>query len=59
MPSTESNGYVAFPYELKANGKHEIGVIAEEVGSVVPEIVQWDKTVRTRKVWIVVAWRRS
>jgi hypothetical protein len=30
-------------YDLKANGKHEIGVIAEEVGAVVPEIVEWDK----------------
>ena len=30
-------------YDLKASGKHEIGVIAEEVGAVVPEIVQWEK----------------
>ena len=30
-------------YDLKANGKHEIGVIAEEVGVVIPEIVEWDK----------------
>ena len=30
-------------YDLKANGKHEIGVIAEEVGAVVPEVVQWEK----------------
>jgi Chaperone of endosialidase len=30
-------------YDLKANGKHEVGVIAEEVGAVVPEIVTWDK----------------
>jgi trimeric autotransporter adhesin len=30
-------------YELKANGKHEVGVIAEEVGAVVPEVVTWDK----------------
>jgi hypothetical protein len=29
-------------YDLKANGKHEIGVIAEEVGAVVPEIVEWE-----------------
>ncbi|MFN7996553.1 MAG: tail fiber domain-containing protein [Bryobacteraceae bacterium] len=29
-------------YDLKAGGKHEIGVIAEEVGAVVPEIVQWE-----------------
>ena len=30
-------------YELKANGKHEVGVIAEEVGAVVPEVVTWDR----------------
>jgi hypothetical protein len=30
-------------YDLKANGRHEVGVIAEEVGAVVPEIVTWDK----------------
>jgi hypothetical protein len=29
-------------YNLKANGKHEIGVIAEEVGNIVPEVVSWD-----------------
>jgi hypothetical protein len=30
-------------YDSKANGKHELGVIAEEVGAVVPEIVTWEK----------------
>jgi hypothetical protein len=30
-------------YDLRANGKHEVGVIAEEVGKVVPEVVTWDK----------------
>jgi len=30
-------------YELRANGKHEVGVIAEEVGAVVPEVVTWDR----------------
>jgi trimeric autotransporter adhesin len=30
-------------YELKANGKHEVGVIAEEVGAVVPEVVTWEQ----------------
>jgi hypothetical protein len=30
-------------YDLKATGKHEVGVIAEEVGEVVPEVVGWDK----------------
>jgi hypothetical protein len=29
-------------YDLKATGKHEIGVIAEEVGAVVPEVVTWE-----------------
>jgi len=30
-------------YDLKANGKHEIGVIAEEVGAAVPEVVGWEE----------------
>jgi hypothetical protein len=30
-------------YDLKESGKHEVGVIAEEVGAVVPEIVSWDE----------------
>jgi len=30
-------------YDLKDSGKHEIGVIAEEVGTVVPEVVSWAK----------------
>jgi trimeric autotransporter adhesin len=30
-------------YVLKANGKREVGVIAEEVGAVVPEVVTWDE----------------
>jgi len=30
-------------YELKDSGKHEIGVIAEEVGQVVPEVVSYEK----------------
>jgi len=29
-------------YDLKGSGKHEIGVIAEEVGAVVPEVVSWE-----------------
>jgi len=29
-------------YDLKSNGKHEIGVIAEEVGQVVPEVVSYE-----------------
>jgi hypothetical protein len=29
-------------YDLKDSGKHEIGVIAEEVGKVVPEVVSFD-----------------
>src|SRR5208283_5494849 len=30
-------------YELKANGKHEVGVIAEEIGAVVPEVVSYEE----------------
>lgn len=30
-------------YDLQANGKHELGVIAEEVGAVVPEVVTFEK----------------
>jgi hypothetical protein len=30
-------------YDLKDSGKHEIGVIAEEVGAVVPEVVTYEK----------------
>ena len=30
-------------YELKESGKHEVGVIAEEVGAVVPEVVTWEE----------------
>ena len=30
-------------YDLKAGGKHEIGVIAEEVGQVVPEVVSYEE----------------
>jgi len=29
-------------YDLKANGKHQIGVIAEEVGQVIPEVVTYE-----------------
>jgi len=29
-------------YDLKATGRHEIGVIAEEVGAVVPELVSYE-----------------
>lgn len=29
-------------YDRKDSGKHEIGVIAEEVGAVVPEVVSWE-----------------
>lgn len=28
---------------MKDSSKHEIGVIAEEVGAVVPEVVTWEK----------------
>jgi len=30
-------------YDAKASGKHEVGVIAEEVGAVVPEVVSWEE----------------
>lgn len=30
-------------YDWKANGKHDIGLIAEEVGEVIPEVVQYEK----------------
>jgi len=30
-------------YDLKATGQHQIGVIAEEVGEVVPEVVSYEK----------------
>jgi endosialidase-like protein len=30
-------------YDLKRSGKHEIGVIAEEVGKVVPEVVSYEE----------------
>ncbi|MGA2860056.1 MAG: tail fiber domain-containing protein [Candidatus Sulfotelmatobacter sp.] len=30
-------------YDRKDSGRHEIGLIAEEVGTVVPEVVAWDK----------------
>jgi hypothetical protein len=30
-------------YDAAATGRHEIGVIAEEVGAVVPEVVAWEK----------------
>jgi Chaperone of endosialidase len=29
-------------YDTKSTGEHEIGVIAEEVGAVVPEVVSWE-----------------
>jgi len=30
-------------YDLKSTGKHEVGVIAEEVGAVVPEVVSYEE----------------
>jgi hypothetical protein len=33
-------------YDLKDSGKHEIGVIAEEVGEVVPEVVSYEENGR-------------
>jgi len=31
-------------YDRRADGKHDIGLIAEEVGEVVPEVVLWEDT---------------
>ncbi|MGO9270032.1 MAG: tail fiber domain-containing protein [Terriglobia bacterium] len=42
-------------YDLKENGKHQIGVIAEEVGKVIPEVVEWARTARTPTVWTTAA----
>ncbi len=33
-------------YDLKESGKHEVGVIAEEVGAVVPEVVSYEENGR-------------
>ncbi len=30
-------------YDLKSNGQHQIGLIAEDVGQVVPEVVSYEK----------------
>ena len=30
-------------YEWKANGKHDIGLIAEEVGEIIPEVVEYEE----------------
>jgi hypothetical protein len=30
-------------YDLKATGKPQIGLIAEEVGAVIPEVVEWEE----------------
>jgi hypothetical protein len=30
-------------YDLMVNGRHEVGVIAEEVGQILPEVVSWDQ----------------
>ena len=30
-------------FDWKSNGRHDIGVIAEEVGQVVPEVVTYEK----------------
>jgi len=36
-------------YDTKDTGKHQIGVIAEEVGAVVPEVVSWEKNGKDAK----------
>ena len=30
-------------YEWKANGKHDVGLIAEEVGEIIPEVVEYEE----------------
>jgi len=46
-PLTDALGKVehlrGVSYNLKSSGKHEIGVIAEEVGEVVPEVVSYEE----------------
>jgi Chaperone of endosialidase len=39
-------------YDLKNSGKHEIGVIAEEVGQVVPEVSAMKRTAKMLGEWI-------
>ena len=41
--SARSNELRGVSYDLKGSGKHEIGVIAEEVGAVVPEVVTYEE----------------
>jgi hypothetical protein len=36
-------------FEWKDNGKHDIGLIAEEVGEVIPEVVQYEENGRDAK----------
>jgi len=49
-PLTDALGKVerlrGVSYDLKASGKHEIGVIAEEVGEVVPEVVSYEENAK-------------
>jgi hypothetical protein len=36
-------------FEWKANSKHDIGIIAEEVGEVIPEVVAYEDNVKDAK----------
>lgn len=36
-------------FDWKANGKHDIGMIAEEVGEVIPEVVVYEDNVKDEK----------
>ena len=36
-------------YDWKANGKHDIGLIAEEVGEVIPEVVAYEQNGKDAK----------
>jgi hypothetical protein len=52
-PLTDALGKVehlrGVSYDLKVSGKHEIGVIAEEVGEVVPEVVSYEPNTKDAK----------
>jgi len=45
-------------YDLRVNGKHEVGLIAEEVGAVVPEVVSYEENGKDARAWTTADWRR-
>lgn len=46
-------------YDWKADGKHDVGLIAEEVGEVVPEVVAYEENGQDAKSVDYVGWWRS